>query len=318
MSRSRVRAFKVGGLRVAVEVPRELAWDWDERAFGPFRCRPERPDVCIAVRVGAAEEVPGLVRVAPGFECAFTASGATWAVRESGRLERVLRMDAALRDGELVVAPDARCVRGGAPPLAGLDALLLRHRLAREGRVALDVAVAGSATRALAFAAPDPGLLHALRECLGADRAAVRAGLMVLDASPSGPRLHPTPWMRTALGPSARSVALQTLHSVRRAPDVLAEPLAGRPAVEEIVGSLGLLAGDPVGEAMARAALCQLLPRLRVVRLGAPLDGRLRRYAFGAPAGGPGARSGARDSRPARSSRPGGVFVASSGSEGVH
>lgn len=301
MGRSRVRAFEAAGIRVSVEAPPALPWALPAE-LAPFACGPESASLQVGVRVAEPEDPTegGALAALGGFEARFDAGGAVLVERRRGRVQRLLRMDAELRLGELVVAPDAPSVRRGSAPLAGLDEIVFRHRSAREGRVPLDLCVVECGGRAIGFASASQELGGALARVLASGSVSARAGLFVLAASEDGARLHTTPWVRDApapptaslrgeasgpTGPGSRSLA--ELLVVGPAPELVAEPVCGARALAAVEACSVLFAGDRVGVGRQREALETLLRGLRVVRLRAPRDARLARYVFG-PTGLPG------------------------------
>ncbi len=283
----------MAGLRLAIEVPGSLPWEWPEGPLRRFASPPADADMEIGVRVGSlAAEAPdaGRVRYDSGggiFDVALDGRELVVALRIRGVLQRVARLDAELRRGEVVVAPDSLYARECYYPLAyPLDEVLFLHRIVRDGGILVHACGVVRQGTGLLFTGPSgAGKTTLARLMQGGARASVLSDdRIALRDEDGGVRMHGTPWHGDAPLSSPRSATLSAIHVIRHAAAVLAEPLAGATAAAALLGNSFLPAHDPAGAEAALALAERIVERAPVIRLGFPKDERVVRYAFGADA----------------------------------
>ncbi len=296
MARSKVRGITVAGLRVAIEAPPDLPWEWPEGPLRRFASEAADAAVQVGVRVGRCEAPPATsVRYDSGggiFDVALDGRDVVVALRIRGRLQRVARFDEEFRVGEVVVSPDSPYARECWYPLAyPLDEVVFLHRLVREGALLLHACGIVRGGSALVFTGPSGAgkttlarlfQRHAGAEVLSDDR-------LVLRLDPEGPgsgvRVWGTPWHGEAPLSMSASAPLAAVHLIRHAPEVLAEPVAGATAAAALLGNAFVPAHEPRGAAAALDFAARMVERVPLIRLGFPKDARVVRYAYGASMG---------------------------------
>ncbi len=305
MPGSAFRGLGVGGLRIAVEVPRALPWRWPDGPLRRFACSGESADVRVSVRVGTPEAPPtGVLHYDSGggiFDVARSGSDFVIALRIRGELQRSARFDADFGEGEVVVSPGSHYARERSYPLAyPLDEVIFLHRIVREGGLLLHACGLVHEGLARVFTGPSGAgkttisrlaMRHAGARVLSDDRIVLRP------AGSKGVRIWGTPWHGDGELSERASAPLTAIHAIRHASRIIPEPLAGAAAVAAVLGNAFVPAHDPVGTAHALDFAAHLVERVPVMRLGFPKDARVVRHAFGARATTAFVPGGGRDGR---------------------
>jgi hypothetical protein len=136
MGRSKLRGIEMAGVKLAIEVPSNLKWQWPDEQTRSLACPPIDSDVQIGVRVARPRRAFGdtFQYESRGLRFEIGWEGENWVVSIFGDegCQRTARFDADFRNGEIVVSPEF--AESQAYPLAHpLDELILLHRLMREG-----------------------------------------------------------------------------------------------------------------------------------------------------------------------------------------
>jgi hypothetical protein len=287
--RTRIRSTHVAGLTLALEIPPGLVRGEFSNLWQPGRRGGEARRIDLGVRLAwPAPEVGPLdvVRSLGGaaqVAARFGPDGVVLAELAGSRPLRVVRIDAAFREGVVQCAPEVLADRH-CDPLGALGPLLAHHRLAREGAASLLACVARTPAGTLVFATDSREVRSRLVHRLEKGRPSwLLEGGFVVRADEDAPTLTRTPWTRGSADPRVRPGRVFAWHSVHPAPALLVEPLCGRRAAEALESASALLPGDEVATRLQRAVLDRLVGREHSVRLGFPDDDRLLRYAFGRP-----------------------------------
>jgi hypothetical protein len=291
MPRTKLRGLTVAGLRLAIEAPPNLPWDWPEGPLRRFASSAEGADVCVGVRV-ARPEPPGALKFdssAGSFEIARDGSDWIVALRRRGALQRLARFDRDFRIGEVIVDPDSFCARSGHYPLSNpLDELIFLHRLAREGGLLLRASAVVRDGRARLFSGPSgAGKTTISRWMLEAGPCSVLSDdRVVIRLEPDGGfRVHGTPWHGDAPLASPAAARLDGIHAIHHAPVLRDRPLAAAEAAATVLGNAFIPAHDAVGAARVFELAERLVARVGVSRLGFPKDRAVVSYAWGESAG---------------------------------
>ncbi len=289
MERSVWRGLTVGGLRMAIESPQALPWEWPAGPLRRFASPAARADLRVRVRVGEpVAPPPTSLRYDSGggiFDVARDGADVVVALRVRGELQRVARFDADFRRGEVVVAPGSSYARECYYPLAyPLDEVIFLHRIVRDGGLLLHSCGVVREGRALVFTGPSgAGKTTVSRLMMRYARAGVLSDdrLVLRLEGAHGARIWGTPWHGDGELSASRSAPLDAIHVIRHAGEVLAEPLCGVTAAAAVLGNAFVPAHDPEGAARALDFVAALVSRVPVIRLGFPKDERVVRYAFG-------------------------------------
>jgi hypothetical protein len=288
----RWNGLTVAGVRLAVEVPAELDWSWPEGPLRRFASDADDADLRVRVRV-ARPELPGGERIrydSGGGIFDVARSGSDWlvALRIRGELQRLARLDADFREGEVVVSPDSFYARSRHYPLAyPLDELLVIHRLARDGGLLLHACGAVRDGRALLFTGRSGAgkttiarfMLEAGCWVLSDDRIAIRP-------CASGFRVFGTPWHGDAPLASPESARLEAIHAIEQAPRLRARALCGGEAAGAVLGNAFLPVHDAGAAGAALELVERLVARVPVIRLAFPRDAAVVPFAWGEPRAG--------------------------------
>jgi hypothetical protein len=253
----------VADLRLAIEVPPTLPWQWPEGPLARFATSAEAADLHVGVRVGRLEAPPrNALR--------YDSGGGIFDIARDGR--------------DLVIAPDSIYARQCYYPLAyPLDELIFLHRIVREGGLMVHSCGILRDGHALLFTGPSGAgkttisrlmIKHAGALVLSDDR-------IVLRPDGGGIRIFGTPWHGDGELSAIGSARLRAIHVIRHAPEILAEPLCGSTAACAVLENAFLPAHDPTGAECALDFVAELVERVPVIRLGFPKDERIVRYAFG-------------------------------------
>lgn len=297
MSRTKLRGLAVAGLRISVESPPALPWDWPDGPLRRFAATPIEPDVEVGVRVARIEAPPaGALRYdSDGGIFDVAREGRDWliALRIRGELQRLARFDAGFRQGEVIVAPDSFYAREAHYPLAyPLDELLFLHHLARRGGLLVHACGVERAGRALLFTGPSGAgkttiarwmLRDGRYRVLSDDRVALRP-------LGGGFQAFGTPWHGDAPLASPGPARLEAIHQIRHAPRLRAEPLKDAEAAAAVLGNAFLPVHDPEAAVAALAAVDRLVARVPVMRLACPRDPSVIAFTWGGSRPPPGAR----------------------------
>jgi hypothetical protein len=288
MGRTISRGFTVAGLRLAIEAPAALAWEWPEGPLRRFAGPADDAEVRVGVRVARCEEPPGeSLRYDSGggiFDVARVGRDWVIALRIRGRVQRLARFDDAFREGEVIVDPDSFYARERYYPLAyPLDEVIFLHRLARSGGLLLHACGAviregeeRGRARAVLFSGPSGAgkttiarLLqhHAGAEILSDDRIVIRP-------SAEGFRAHGTPWHGDAPLSRADSAPLAGIHLIHHAPQVEPRMLGGAAGAASVLGNAFAPLHDPVSAEAALELAARLAAEVPILRLGFPKDER--------------------------------------------
>jgi len=245
MARTRLRGVELAGIRLAIEVPPSLPWTWPDSSVAALVCSPWEPDIYVGVRVGRPQMPPceTVVYVSRGVTFEIGRADGEWviAVYGPGGCERVACFDAALRQGEVVIAPEA--AHGCSYPLQHpLDELVVLHRLALEGGLLLRGRTMLRDGRALlllgAAQVPDEftTTLHASTQTpVPLDEQHVV--LRIREDSCGGREvwLHTLSWAPDASRPGNTSVLLEAIHVTEAGEELSAEHVVGDRAIRGIL-----------------------------------------------------------------------------------
>ncbi|NNL84843.1 MAG: hypothetical protein HKP27_04280, partial [Myxococcales bacterium] len=218
------RTLAVAGLRIAIEVPRELPWNWPESPLRRFTGESDAaPDVCVAVRVGEPRPSEGALSYDSGggiFDVVATPQIFEITLRIRGVVQRVARFDRDFREGEVVVSSDSFYATECYYPLAyPLDEWIFFHRILRERGVLLHACAAEREGRALVYCgrsgagkSTTANLLrrHAGASVLSDDRIVLRAGSRRILA-------YGTPWHGDAPLSENRAAEVLAVHWIEHA-----------------------------------------------------------------------------------------------------
>lgn len=287
MARTRLRGLTVAGLRVAIEAPPQLPWDWPVGPLRRFAPSPDGADMTIGVRVGRpVAPAPGALRYDSSggiFDVALEGRDWVVALRIRGELQRVARFDADFRMGEVVVDPDSFYARAAHYPLAyPLDEVLYLHRLAREGGVMLHACGVHRGDRALLFSGPSgAGKTTIARRMLGAgDVRVLSDDRVVVRTEGACFRAFGTPWHGDAPLSSDSSAELAGIHLIHQSAALEVRPLAGAEAAARLLGNAFVPVQDPRAVARTLALAERIVQRVPVARLGCPNDASVVPWAW--------------------------------------
>ncbi|MBW2274813.1 MAG: hypothetical protein JRG96_16215 [Deltaproteobacteria bacterium] len=246
MSRTRLRGIELAGIRLAIEAPPSLPWTLPDASIGALACSPWEPDLYVGVRVGRPH-------VPPCETVVYTSRGVTFevgrvdeewviAVYGPGGCERVACFDSDLRQGEVVISPEA--ARSCRYPLQHpLDELVVLHRLALEGGLLLrgrTLLQNGRALLLLGGATQMPGDSPAASSGSLQDAAVVNeqyVALRIREDACGGREvwLHTLPWSVETAGSESICAPLEAIHVTEAGETLSAEHLVGDRAICEIL-----------------------------------------------------------------------------------
>ncbi|MCP5043288.1 MAG: hypothetical protein GY944_19860 [bacterium] len=273
MGRSKLRGIEVAGVKLAIEVPTNLAWQWPDAEHLAAAQMPLAPDVHVGVRVAAPQRPSGETfrYESRGVSFEIGWAGEDWVVAIEGPkgCERSARFDADFRHGEVLIDPAiASCA--GYPLAHPLDELILLHRLIREGCVIVNASVSLRGGEALLFLeAP-----HRRVEAFGTPS---RGGLVVLRPvleaqANSDTRLwvYSTPWRRDAKEPRFARAPLSAIHVLDPAAGQSYQALSHSMAANEILQHVFAPMHDPDAAGRVFEIVSHVARRTKVVRMRRP------------------------------------------------
>ncbi len=287
MARRRWRGLGVAGLRLAVEVPPELPWQWPDGPLRRFAVAAEPADVRVRVRIAEPRLPPGGLRHYDSGGGIFDVvrHGRQWlfVLRIRGRLQRLARFDAGFRRGEVTLAPDSFYVRECHYPLAyPLDEVVFLHRVARAGGLLVHACGVTRQGRARLFTGPSGAGKTTLARLMQrhAEAAVLSDDRVVIRPDASGFRVFGTPWHGDAPLSLAASAPLEAIYAIHHAPDNVARPLRGAAAAAAVLGNAFAPVHDPPAARRTLALAAALAERVPIVRLGFARDARVARFVW--------------------------------------
>lgn len=149
--------MEIAGVRLAIEVPAALSWDWSGTRLLDHACSPIEADIHVGVRVATPRPSKGesILYRSSGTRFEIGKHDGDWFVNVFGNhgCERTARFDAKFRKGEVVVCPE-RAEQGQFPLAHPLDELLVLHRIVRDGGLVLRGSMKIREGRAQIFLSP--------------------------------------------------------------------------------------------------------------------------------------------------------------------
>ncbi|MEM7411657.1 MAG: hypothetical protein AAF430_15615 [Myxococcota bacterium] len=287
------RGLEVAGLRMAIEVPDALPWEWPDGPLLRFASTPEDADVRVRVAVRDRLEAPPRAALAYDseggiFDVARVDDGWVFSLAVRGELLRVARFDAEFQNGVVEVAADSFYVREVLYPLAyPLDELIYLHRLARCGGLLLHACGVARGERARLYTGRSgAGKTTVARLELGrGDCEVLSDDRIVLWKRPdSGFEVCGTPWHGDAPLASRRRVRLASIHAIHQAGSLEAAPLAGAAAAAAVLGNAFLPAHDPIAAARTLDLVDELVREVPIGDLHFPKAPSVVPYAWRQPA----------------------------------
>lgn len=268
---------------VAVQVVADEAMDarWPGAVLSDFAAPVGRVDLQARVRLGTPVVPPGAATRLPRPQTVVSHLGELWHLtRRGGRFMRVARLAPSLDRADVVWDPDAWAAEETRDPLAhGLAEWLVHHRLSASGGVLLSACGVARDQHGVVFAAAQEGVNEVLLRVM---RRHARARVLserrvALTISAAGVKVHPWPWGAAS---STTAAPLRAIHFVRRAPQVLGEPMVGATA-ERALASHAIPPLGSAGIGSDTRGLARLAAAVPVIRLGFSDDDRIVRYTFG-------------------------------------
>lgn len=277
MGRSKLRGIEMAGVRLSIEVPSNLNWEWPNEELRALACVPSDADVEIGVRVATPQPPRGEVfrYESRGIRFEIGWEGESFAVAIHGKsgLERAARFDADFRQGEIVVAPE-RALQASYPLEHPLDELVLLHRLTREGCVIVNGSVSLEGREALLFLdatdnTPSP-LAGMSFETRHDSQFVLRPVLEHDGISDTRVWVHSTPWKRDRAGLSFERAPLAAVHVLCDDGSAPIERLTDRSAENEILQHVFAPVHDPDTAGRLMEIVGRVVRRTSVLRLCKP------------------------------------------------
>jgi hypothetical protein len=290
MGRTLLRGIELAGVRLAIEVPPLLGWEWPDADWASLSCSPIDPDIYVGVRVGEIDS-PEWDPITYSFEGgSFDVGriGTDWGVivRDvHGHAERLARFDERMSEGEVIVTPQA--AQGQPFPMAGplMDIALLQ-------RVSLDGALVASGTvvirggRALVFLGVEGASHHApidIESEWQSDGDVSQmsvTGRLVLRPNSDGVWLHVLPG--SAPGScSGATGRVDGVHVVDESHAVYAERLDPDAAIAQLLQYAWAPVHDPESADRLLAVADCIAARVPVAKLGLPGERRVIPFTWG-------------------------------------
>jgi len=204
-------------------------------AHNRFLCPTTQPDLTLALHYGPSVAPPQQPTFRAGELVSFYRDGPSWIIRlgedgASGRADRVVTLDASGNTGTLVMdvgeCPDIAAMY---PLEYPLEDILFRHLLSdRDALLVHACGVAWQGQGYLFVGSSGSGKSTTARLWKSAGAAILNDDRVVLEASPEGVSIHPTPWFGDYPDVSAEAVPLAGLFLLRKGSEVTFEPI--RPA----------------------------------------------------------------------------------------
>lgn len=268
--------MEIAGLRVGIEVPSGLSWEWPDSHVA-FGCPSEEIDLNVGVRVATIAELafpldePFVYEV--GAEVLEIGRRCTdWVLRVSRRgvVEREAVFDSTMSKGEVVISP-ALARRGGYPLAGALEQVLITHRLSRVGGLVLQGTAVGRSRKALVFLGTQPEQVAALGNRPSPELQPIASESLVLRAAVRGVRAFALPWDSRGRD-DRRSAPVEAVHVMFAAPRACSERIGGENAVDRIAQHLVAPLHDPYGADRTLRHAAQICERIPVLRLGLPSE----------------------------------------------
>ena len=287
------RALEVAGLRLAVEVPAELPWEWPAGPLERFAAEPGDADVRVRVEVRSRLEAAPRATLAYDseggiFDVARVAEGWVFQLAVRGELLRCARFDSEFRHGVVEVSRDSFYARDRYYPLAyPLDELIFLHRLARSGGLLLHACGVERGGRARLYTGRSGAgkttvarleLSRGECEVLSDDR------IVLWERDGGGFDVCGTPWHGDAPLTSRRRARLASIHAIHQADGLSAAPLSGASAAAAVLGNAFLPAHDPVAAERTLTLVDRLVREVPIGDLHFPKAPDVVPYAWGQPA----------------------------------
>jgi hypothetical protein len=277
MGRSTVRGIEMAGVRMAIEVPSNLKWEWPNEDIRALACVSADADVKIGVRVANPEAPRGEIyryeSQGVRFEIGWEGESFAVAVYGQAGLERAARFDADFRHGEIVVSP--MCAIEEAYPLEHpLDELVLLHRLTREGCVIVNGSVSLEGREALLFldrtdnAPPLPAGMAF--ESRSDSQFVLRPVLEHNGTNDTGVWLHTMPWRSECSGTKFERAPLLSIQILCDDGQTPVERLSERRAENELLQHVFAPVHDPDTVGRQKEVVRRVVRRTSVLRLSKP------------------------------------------------
>ncbi|MBW2389536.1 MAG: hypothetical protein JRG89_14020 [Deltaproteobacteria bacterium] len=277
MGRSKLRGVEIAGVKLAIEVPSNLPWQWPNEQLRSLACGPIDPDVHIGVRVARPRRPHGEtyhyesrgVRFEIGWE------GENWVVGIFGEdgCQRTARFDADFRHGEIVVSPE--CAAEAAYPLEHpLDELILLHRLTREGCVVMNGSVSLQDGEALLFLesgrSEQTEMLGGVSDSRLISHVVLRPVLERDAISDTQIWVHSTPWRNNGNTASWHRAPLAAIHILSPDGDRPLERLTDREAECELLNHVFAPIHDPQAADRLFDVVARVVRRTSVLSMTKP------------------------------------------------
>jgi hypothetical protein len=280
MGRSKIRGIEMAGVKLAIEVPSNLDWQWPDERTRSLACPPIDPDIHIGVQVARPRRPLGdtFRYQTRGLRFEIGWEGENWAVAIYGDdgCQRTARFDADFRHGEVVVSPEFAA--SNPYPLAHpLDELIMLHRLMREGCLIVDGSVSIRDRQALLFIeGADPSSV-APSELLGATSNSRSCGQVVLRpvlervvGDETRIWVHPAPWRMDCPDSGMGRVPLASIHILSSDGGPAVEPMKQQTAANEILQHVFAPVHDPDTADRLLEIIEQVVRRVQVFRMRKP------------------------------------------------
>ncbi len=281
-----VRVLEVAGVRIAVEVPRELPWTWPDGPLTRFAgADAGRADVRVAVRIGKPVVSARALSYDSGggiFDVVASRDTLEIVLRIRGEIQRVARFDRDFRDGEVTLAPDSFYATENYYPLAyPLDEWIFFHRILRESGLLVHACAAERSGRALLYCGRSGAGKSTTAKLLRryADASVLSDDRIALRVEKDGIWAHGTPWHGEAPLSEPRAAKLVAIHWIEHAARLVHSPMRGARAAVALLGNAFLPAYDDKGAAAGLAVAEEIVARVPLAKLGFPKDRRMVDHA---------------------------------------
>jgi len=293
MGRSKLRGIEMAGVKLAIEVPSNLTWQWPDERTRKLACPPLDPDIQIGVRVARPRRPMGETfrYQTRGLRFEIGWEGEDWVVAIYGDdgCQRTARFDADFRHGEVVISPE---FAANTPyPLAHpLDELIMLHRLMREGCLIVDGAVSIQDRQALLFIEGENVSSATQSELLGATSSSRVCGQVVLRpvlqcvaADETRVWVHPASWRTDCPNPEMGRVPLASIHILGLDGASPVEPVEQQTAANEMLQHVFAPVHDPDAADRLFEIVQRVVSRVQVFRMRKPTMDREICFAWDRP-----------------------------------